>query len=79
MTRMGRRFFEYRGMKIPRSEILAIAEAFRETWPQLTSNQAITLAEHAIKLAIDKALGYMASYEYHVKEVKILVDSWDNI
>lgn len=63
------------GMSISRLDIGSIARVLRDEFPQLTPGQSVTLAEHAIRMAIDKALGDMDSFEHHKKEVKRLVDS----
>lgn len=53
-----------------------IARDLRSEFPELTRDQAKVLAEHAVKMAIDKIVGDTTTFEYHKKEIRKLIDDW---
>lgn len=69
---------KYKGYKLGalNDGINSIARNLRNEFPELTRGQAKVLAEHAVKMAIDKIVGDTAAFEYHKKEIKKLIDDW---
>ena len=55
------------GMGMSRPDMGSMVRGHGGKFPRLTPGRSVTLAEHAIRMAIDKALGYMDSFKHHKK------------
>ena len=65
---------EYEGWKIEKKAIRFLRDFLRGEFPNLTKNQAETIAEHIIKAAIDMAEGKQELLKKHRKELNNFIN-----